>query len=43
MYFENFGDRWFGSRAQNEQETQRLIRLVSTAPYGAKGLRQLAV
>jgi hypothetical protein len=21
LYFENFGDRWFGSRAQNEQET----------------------
>ena len=43
VYFENFGDRWFGSRAQNGQETQRQIRLVSLAPYGPKGLGQLTV
>ena len=41
--FGEFADRWLRSRAQNEQETQRQIRLVSPAPYGPKGLRQLTV
>jgi hypothetical protein len=40
VYFENFADRWFGSRAQNEQETGAanpisLARTLRTERFGS--------
>ena len=43
VYFENFGDRWFGSRAQDEQETGAASPISLARTLRTEGLGQLTV